>query len=181
MKFKNNQKLLKLLKLILTLKDKSIVQLLLKALCFISCVFLFASLIICINIRLKASLSSSSKLSKELLKKMKQELDFWFKTSDIQFINGYQEDFLKSINLFSYLWLHSDWWIKKLLMLLTLLKKWTFWLKVFQNQVFKTLLIGYLILLGIWFKHFLNFNNSKYSLKTCKKTLRQDLKIGITN
>lgn len=74
MKFNNNQKLPKLLKLILTHKEKSIVQLLLKVLCFISCVFLSASLTTCINIHLKVSLSSSLKPSKELLKKMRQEL-----------------------------------------------------------------------------------------------------------
>lgn len=74
MKFNNNQKLPKLQKSILTPKEKSIVQLLLKALCFISCVFLSALLITCINIHSKVSLSSSSKPFKEPLKKMKQEL-----------------------------------------------------------------------------------------------------------
>lgn len=107
-KFKNNQKSPKLLKSTLTHKEKFIVQSLLKELCFTSCVFLSASLTTCINIHLKVSLSSSSKPYKELSKKTRQELVSWFKTLDIQFTNGFQEDSLKSINSFSCPWLHSD-------------------------------------------------------------------------
>lgn len=181
MKFKNNQKLLKLQKLTSTLKEKSIDQWLLKAPCSISCVFLSVSLTTCISTHWKVSSNSSSKPSKEPSRRTKLELASSFSTSDTRFTSGCQEDSLKSINSSSCQWSLSDSWTKKSLMLLTHQSKWTSLSRVFPNQVSKTPLIGSLIPLGTWFRHFRNFNSSRFSLKIWKKTLQPDLKIGITN
>lgn len=108
MKFKNNQKSPKSHKSTSTHKEKSIVQWLQKAPCYISCVFHYASLTTCINTHWKVSLSSSSRQSKELLKRMKPESVSSSWTSDTQFINGSQEDFSKNINSSSCPWLPSD-------------------------------------------------------------------------
>lgn len=161
------------------LKEKFIDLLLLKVLCFISYVSLCASLTTCISTLLKVSLNSSSKLLNELNKKMKLEPKNWLTTSDIQFINGFQEDSSRNINLFSWLWLLSDWCKRRLLKCTMLMNKWTSLLKVFLELVLKILWIGFQILLGTWFKLLVNSNNSKHLLSICKRMLQQDSKIGI--
>ena len=115
------------------------------------------------------------------MKKIKLELISLFKTLDTLFINGFQEDFLKNINLSFCRWSLSDWWIKKLLMLHIHLKKWISWSKLFQGLVSKILLIGYQILPGTWFKHSLNYKSLRSSLKIWKKMHQLDSKIGTTN
>ena len=94
----NNQNRPKKQKSISTPKEKFIGLLLLKVLCFTSCVFLSALSIICINIPLKVSSSSSLKPLKELKKKMKQGLTNSYKILGTLSINGFQEDCLKNIN-----------------------------------------------------------------------------------
>lgn len=178
MRFNSNQKSQRSLKSISTHREKSIVLWLLKAPCSTSCVSLSVSSTTCTSIPWRVSSNSSSRLSREQWKRTKLELVSWFRISDIPFINGCQEDFSKSTSWFSCRWLLLGWWTRRLLMWRILLRRWTFWSRVCPDRVLRILLIGCLILRGTWCRRFLNWNSSKSSPRTCRRTPPPDSRTG---